>query len=169
MARKRFGVTCLNQQINANQRGGRLRLRVGERFVEVRSHRTGADNGYVNSKGSELVVEAFTQPVQRELRGAVAGYVQGADLACDGGDIHDMPAASRDHRRQSFVRTVNHAEVVGSHQFFDDLDVRFGERPTHADTGVVDENVDLAEFGENPGNHFANLIELTHVAQDGGG
>ena len=80
-----------------------------------------------------------------------------------------MPAASRDHRRQSFVRAVNHAEVIGSHQFFNDIDGRFGERLAHADTGVVDENVDLAKFGENTGNHFANLIELSHVALNGGG
>src|SRR4030095_14428088 len=82
-----------------DQRSWRLRRRVGERSVEFRSHRTGADHGYVNSKGFELVIKAFAYAVSGEFRRAVAGYVQRADLASGGGDIHDVPAAPRDHRR----------------------------------------------------------------------
>src|SRR5262245_16481593 len=64
---------------------------------------------------------------------------------------------------------INRAEVIGSHQCFDDLNRRLNKRRAHADSGVVDENIDLAEVGENAVDHFANLIELGHITRDGSG
>ena len=61
-----------------------------------------------------------------------------------------MTAASGDHRRQGGVGAVNHAEIIYAHDFFDGVYRSFGKRFAHADAGVVDEDVNLAEVGENP-------------------
>src|SRR5215475_7912433 len=57
---------CRDKFRTNDQRSGRLRRDVRERLIEVGSYRTRANHRYINSKGFELVIEAFAQPVHGE-------------------------------------------------------------------------------------------------------
>ena len=67
------------------------------------------------------------------------------------------------------MRAIDRAEIIGSHDVFDDLKRHLDERLAHADAGVVDEDVDLTEISQNFGDHNTNLVKLADITSDGGG
>ena len=116
----------------------------------------------------ELMVEAFGKSVHGELRRAIRRHVESSDHARARGNVDDMAAAPGDHRRQDFVRTVDRAQIVCPHDFFDSLQRGLGERLVRSDAGVVDQYIDSTEVGENLCDHALHLLRIADIAADHG-
>ena len=59
--------------------------------------------------------------------------------------------------------TVNRAEVIDAHDLLDGRERGLGERFAHADAGVVDQDIDLAEVREDFLDHAMNLFRVADV------
>ena len=66
---------------------------------------------------------------------------------------------------QSYIQHIN-AEKIRAHDFFNSLERHVDKGLAHADTGVIDQNIDLAVIGEELGHHAAHLLGIADVAAD---
>src|SRR3989442_13406900 len=113
------------------------------------------------------MIKAFAEAVHGELRGNVSRHVGRADLSGYRRNVDDVPATSRNHRRERFMRAIDRAQIVRPHDLLNRLDRHFNEWVTHADAGVVDKNIDLPKLGDNFADHGVDLFAVADIALDG--
>ena len=152
---------CVDEQLRR-----RLGLAVFKLTAELRADRSGAKHRNVDAQRFKLVVKALRPAVHGEFRRAVTRHVERADLAGPRGDIDDMARPSGDHRWQDCVGAINRAEIIRPHDRFNSFHRRVDEGFAHADTGVVNQDIDPAEVGEHFIHHAVDLLGVANVARD---
>ena len=78
-------------------------------------------------------------------------------LALQARDVDDLAATARDHPPRHGLADVEHAVEVGAHQLVPGLDREVLERGAALDPGIVDQDVDRALLGLDPGDALGHL------------
>jgi hypothetical protein len=130
-----------------------------------RLHDAGKDQPDVHRRVAQLDPERLGEPDERELRGAVAA--EGRDAATPGerGDVDDRPVALGAHQRDDLLHHEERAEEVHAQHALQvgGVDVRDGAR--QEDAGVVHDDVEAAELGDDPADARGDLRTLRDVGR----
>jgi hypothetical protein len=115
--------------------------------------------------GQQLLPQRLRPAVEAPLRRRVHPVSGACDAARDGGDIYDVAAAGGDLVEEDLGRGdraeqvhLDHAPVV--------LALLRGERPEQHDAGVVDQDVDAAEFLPDAAGGRDQRVAVRHVSLD---
>ncbi len=86
-----------------------------------------------------------------------------ASLALHRGDVDDPSAPARDHRPRRRLPDIEHGVEIGRHQLAPRLGLELLQRRAALDARVVDENVERADLGLDPGHRLADFRVIGHV------
>ena len=122
-------------------------------FVEFVSHggldETGGDGVDGDAAGGELACQGLGEADEAGFGGGVVGLAGGADFADNGGDVDDATGAGFHHGRDDSLGEQEGAGEVGAEDVIEVGELHAEGESVFGDAGVVDEDVDGAEVGED--------------------
>jgi hypothetical protein len=137
--------------------------------VAAGTHEAGADGGDADAFVAELGMEALGETYEGEFAGDVGEEMGRRDLAADGGDVDDggaSPGASFEHVGKDGVGGVEGCEEVGGHGAAVGGEGLVFYGADFDDTGVVDEDIDVAEVLDGVVDEAGGLVWVGEVSGD---
>src|SRR5882757_7714240 len=134
------------------------------RLDEARSYGVDGDIARRDFDGN-----GFGQSDEAGFRSNVVGLPRVAAFRDDGGDVDDAAGAGFHHRRQHLLDAKMRAGEIGADDGVPVVGLHAHGQAVAGDGGVVDQDVDLAEFFEDGFEPGLDLVDVGDVHFDGEG
>ena len=145
----------------------RRRPRIDLLLHQRRQHPAGANGVAGHARRRVFQRRHLGQPNDAVLGGDISGFFGRADQAVRRRDVDDpapaLAAVGRLHGRQRQPRRMERAAQVDGDHGVPFLDRKAFDSGDMLDAGVVDQNIDLAEFGRGEFHHRFDLGRPAHV------
>lgn len=134
--------------------------------ADIAGDESGTGPHDVNAGVEQFGAEGFEPTLEGEFRGGVGASAGEAAVAGDGGYADDGTFSFQDGGEGVFG-AIDGSEEVDLHDFTGHVRDGVKEEGPHADTGVVDEDVDAAEGFDGGFDEAAAFLFVADVAGDG--
>src|SRR5262249_14630179 len=128
-----------------------------------RAHEPRTDGAHLYALAGEFGTEALREADQGELARAVRQEVRHADLAADGGHVHDATGPPASHWGQHGHDGVERSPEIGLHGQAEVLDAHGVNGTYRDDAGIVDERVDRTQLTGRARDEAFDLVLTGHV------
>src|SRR5262249_51028307 len=125
---------------------------------------TGNDGCNHDALTGDLRAQALRESDRGELGTAIWQQVGHADLAANGGDIHNPAGVVAFHCGQDRKGGINNTPEIDVHRFFKVFDCLFLVRSHTDDPGVVDQYIDFAKAIAHLFDQPLNAFTISYVA-----
>jgi len=129
-------------------------------------HRSGHNVADLDVVVTHFLHQGFAKAVESKLRGIVSGHLRMRIHSGQRRDVDDVTAAASLHLRDRFMATMENAKYIRLQHRAKILRCSVLDLLESADSGVVDQNVEPAEFFDRVIDQRSNLVVVSHVADE---
>src|SRR5437773_8757792 len=133
----------------------------------ARAHEAGTDRAHLYALARELGPQAFREAHEGELARAVRQEMRHADLAADGGHVHDAARPAASHLGQDGENGVERPPEVDLHGCPEIFNVHRLSGTYDDGPRIVDEGIDLTELARDARHQALDLVLARHVTRHG--
>jgi hypothetical protein len=135
-------------------------------MANVAGDETWANPHNMGAGMQQFGAQGFQPALEGKFRGGISAAAGQTAVACDGGYTYDGAFSFQDGGEGVF-RAVDGSEEVDLHDFTGHVGDGVEEEGPHADTGIIDEDVDASEGFDRGFDETAAFLFVADVAGDG--
>ena len=130
--------------------------------ADIGGREVGGDPEHLDARVQQFRPDGFQPAAKGEFRGGIGAPARQSPVACDGGYPYDRSLPFQDGG-QGELGAIDGAQEVGLHDLAGHFRRAVHEEGPHADTGIIDEDIDAAEGVDRRFDKAAAVLFIAYV------